>query len=68
MIWAGRIALLILPPVAYAITYRLCLGFQQHDHDLFLEDGTETGVIRMLPTGEFTDHRAEPIASGRADR
>jgi ubiquinol-cytochrome c reductase cytochrome b subunit len=68
MIWAGRIALLILPPVAYAITYRLCLGLQQHDHDLFLEDGTVSGVIRMLPTGEFTDHRAEPIASGRADR
>ena len=34
MTWAGRIGLLILPPLAYYVTYRICLGLQQHDREV----------------------------------
>jgi ubiquinol-cytochrome c reductase cytochrome b subunit len=54
MTWGGRIALLILPPIAYALAYRVCLGLQRHDREV-LEHGVETGAIRMLPSGEFIE-------------
>ncbi|MDT4941620.1 MAG: ubiquinol-cytochrome c reductase cytochrome b subunit [Pseudonocardiales bacterium] len=54
MTWGGRIALLILPPLAYATAYRVCLGLQRHDREV-LEHGVETGVIRLLPNGEFIE-------------
>jgi ubiquinol-cytochrome c reductase cytochrome b subunit len=56
MIWGGRIALLILPPLAYLIAYRLCLGLQLHDREV-IEHGIESGIITMLPTGKFIDVR-----------
>ncbi|HEY7594446.1 MAG TPA: cytochrome b N-terminal domain-containing protein, partial [Actinophytocola sp.] len=52
--WIGRIGLLILPPLAYAVTYRLCLGLQRSDRQV-LEHGVETGIIRRLPHGEFIE-------------
>lgn len=52
--WMGRIGLLLLPPLAYAITYRLCLGLQRSDR-LVLEHGVETGIIKRLPHGEFIE-------------
>jgi ubiquinol-cytochrome c reductase cytochrome b subunit len=54
MTWGGRILLLTLPPIAYALTYRVCLGLQRHDREV-LEHGLETGIIRVLPTGEFIE-------------
>jgi ubiquinol-cytochrome c reductase cytochrome b subunit len=54
MTWVGRIGVIILPPLAYVITYRICLGLQQHDREV-LEHGIETGVIRRLPSGEFIE-------------
>ncbi|WNV75174.1 ubiquinol-cytochrome c reductase cytochrome b subunit [Geodermatophilus sp. DSM 44513] len=54
MIWAGRIGLIVLPPIAYTVTYRLCLGLQRHDREV-LEHGIETGVIRRLPSGQFVE-------------
>jgi ubiquinol-cytochrome c reductase cytochrome b subunit len=54
MTWIGRIGVIILPPIAYAITYRICLGLQMHDREV-LEHGIETGVIRRLPHGEFIE-------------
>jgi ubiquinol-cytochrome c reductase cytochrome b subunit len=54
MTWGGRIALLILPPIAYAVTYRICLGLQRHDREV-LEHGLETGIIKVLPSGEFIE-------------
>jgi ubiquinol-cytochrome c reductase cytochrome b subunit len=54
MTWVGRIGLIVLPPIAYAITYRICLGLQHHDREV-LEHGIETGVIRRLPSGEFIE-------------
>jgi ubiquinol-cytochrome c reductase cytochrome b subunit len=54
MTWGGRIATVVLPPLAYVIVYRLCLGLQRHDREV-LEHGIETGIIKRLPTGEFID-------------
>jgi ubiquinol-cytochrome c reductase cytochrome b subunit len=54
MTWGGRIALLVLPPIAYLFTYRICLGLQRHDREV-LEHGIETGIIKRLPTGEFIE-------------
>ncbi len=52
--WAGRIGLLLLPPIAYYITYRICLGLQRADRSI-LEHGIETGIIKRLPHGEFIE-------------
>jgi ubiquinol-cytochrome c reductase cytochrome b subunit len=54
MTWVGRIGVIILPPIAYAVTYRICLGLEMHDREV-LEHGIETGVIRRLPSGEFIE-------------
>jgi ubiquinol-cytochrome c reductase cytochrome b subunit len=54
MTWAGRIGVIIIPPIAYVFTYRICLGLQRHDREV-LEHGIETGVIRRLPHGEFIE-------------
>jgi ubiquinol-cytochrome c reductase cytochrome b subunit len=54
MTWGGRIAFLVLPPIAYVFTYRVCLGLQRHDREV-LEHGLETGVVMMLPHGEFIE-------------
>jgi quinol---cytochrome-c reductase cytochrome b subunit len=54
MTWGGRIATLVLPPLAYVVTYRICLGLQRHDREV-LEHGVETGIIKRLPTGEFIE-------------
>ncbi|UVS77850.1 cytochrome bc complex cytochrome b subunit [Actinokineospora sp. UTMC 2448] len=52
--WMGRIGLLVLPPLAYYITYRICLGLQRSDREV-LEHGVETGIIKRLPHGEFIE-------------
>ncbi|WP_183176735.1 cytochrome bc complex cytochrome b subunit [Amycolatopsis bartoniae] len=53
-IWAGRIGLLVVPPLAYFLTYRICLGLQRADREV-LEHGIETGIIKRLPHGEFIE-------------
>ncbi len=52
--WAGRIGILLLPPIAYYVTYRICLGLQQHDREV-LAHGVETGIIKRLPDGRFVE-------------
>jgi len=52
--WAGRIGVLVLPPLAYWVSYRVCLGLQRGDRSV-LEHGIETGVIKRLPHGEFIE-------------
>jgi ubiquinol-cytochrome c reductase cytochrome b subunit len=59
-IWAGRIGLLVLPPIAYATTYRWCLGLQRRDRRV-LEHGVETGIIRRSTAGDFEDVE-QPLA------
>ncbi|MFC0533848.1 cytochrome bc1 complex cytochrome b subunit [Phytohabitans kaempferiae] len=60
MTWGGRIGLLVAPPLAYYITYRICLGLQQHDREV-LAHGVETGIIRRLPDGRFIEVH-QPLA------
>jgi quinol---cytochrome-c reductase cytochrome b subunit len=63
MTWAGRIAVLTAPPIAYFIAYRICLGLQQHDREV-LTHGVETGIIRRLPSGKFVEvHQPLPTAA-----
>ena len=52
--WAGRIGILLLPPLVYYITYRVCIGLQRADREV-LEHGVETGIIKRLPHGEFIE-------------
>jgi ubiquinol-cytochrome c reductase cytochrome b subunit len=59
--WAGRIGILIIPPLAYWLTYRACLGLQQHDREV-LAHGVETGIIKRLPDGRFIEIH-QPLAA-----
>lgn len=52
--WMGRIGLLVIPPITYFITYRICIGLQRGDREV-LEHGVETGIIKRLPHGEFIE-------------
>ena len=61
MTWAGRIGLLVLPPLAYFVAYRLCIGLQRGDREV-LEHGVETGIIKRLPHGEFIEVH-QPLGS-----
>jgi ubiquinol-cytochrome c reductase cytochrome b subunit len=54
LLWASRVGVLVLPPVAYTVTIRLCLGLQRSDRTV-LEHGIETGLIRRLPHGEYRE-------------
>jgi ubiquinol-cytochrome c reductase cytochrome b subunit len=54
MTWAGRIGILVLPPLAFYLVYRICLGLQQHDREVLVH-GAETGMIKRLPDGGFIE-------------
>ena len=54
MTCVGRIGLIVLPPLAYFVTYRICIGLQRSDREV-LEHGIETGVIKMMPNGAFVE-------------
>jgi ubiquinol-cytochrome c reductase cytochrome b subunit len=60
MTWAGRIGILLLPPLAYYVVHRICLGLQQHDREV-LAHGVETGIIKRLPNGAFVEVH-QPLA------
>jgi ubiquinol-cytochrome c reductase cytochrome b subunit len=62
--WMGRVGLLVLPPLAYWVTYRICLGLQKSDRAV-LEHGLETGIVRRLPHGEFIEVH-QPLAGSDA--
>jgi ubiquinol-cytochrome c reductase cytochrome b subunit len=64
--WMSRIGLLVLPPLAFVITKRLCLSLQRADRDLVLH-GKETGRLVRLPHGEFVEVH-EPLSDAQAWR
>jgi len=66
-VWAGRIGVLVLPPLAYFVTYRICLALQRADRAV-LEHGIETGIIKRLPHGEFIEIHQPlgPVHDGHA--
>ena len=54
---AYRVLFLVLPPVMFWATKRICLGLQRRDRDLVLH-GHETGRIVRFANGEYTEvHR-----------
>jgi ubiquinol-cytochrome c reductase cytochrome b subunit len=60
VMWFSRIGIIVLPPIAFVITKRICLSLQRADRDLVLH-GRETGRLLMLPHGEFVEVH-EPIS------
>ncbi len=57
--WTTRIGLIVLPPIAFVVTKRICLGLQRRDRETLLH-GRETGIVRRLPSGEMIELH-EPI-------
>ena len=54
IIWFLRIAVIVLPPIAFLITRRICIGLQRRDREKLLH-GYESGRILRLPHGEFIE-------------
>ncbi len=54
LVWAGRVGILLLPPLAYYVTYRLALNLQQHDREV-LRHGIEIGLIKRGPNGRYVE-------------
>ncbi len=59
--WIARVLVIAGPLAAYAVTKRICLGLQRKDAET-LEHGVETGIIRQLPDGGFTE-AARPVTN-----
>ena len=54
IMWFSRIGIIVLPPIAFVITKRICLSLQRADRELVLH-GRETGRLVRLPHGEFVE-------------
>jgi ubiquinol-cytochrome c reductase cytochrome b subunit len=52
--WAGRIGMLVVPPLVYFVAYRWCVSLQRSDREV-LEHGIETGIIKRLPHGAYIE-------------
>jgi ubiquinol-cytochrome c reductase cytochrome b subunit len=63
--WVLRVLLIALPPIAFKVTKRICLGLQHHDEAL-LHHGIETGIIRRLPSGAYIEVE-EPLPPKKAE-
>jgi ubiquinol-cytochrome c reductase cytochrome b subunit len=54
--WVTRflqVSVILMPPLAYSITKRICLGLQRRDRDKLVH-GRETGVTVVSPDGGFS--------------
>jgi ubiquinol-cytochrome c reductase cytochrome b subunit len=57
--WFFRIAVFVGPVIAYIVTKRICIGLQRSDA-AELDHGVESGIIKMMPSGEFIEVH-EPV-------
>jgi len=57
--WIFRVTVIVCPFIAYAITKRICIGLQRSDA-AELDHGVESGIIKMMPSGEFIEVH-EPV-------
>jgi ubiquinol-cytochrome c reductase cytochrome b subunit len=58
--WFFRFTVLLGPFLAFIITKRICLGLQRSDAAT-VAHGYESGILKMLPSGEFVEvHREAP--------
>ena len=58
IMWFTRIGVIVIPPLVFVITKRLCLSLQRADRELVLH-GRETGRLVMTPEGEFIEVHEE---------
>ena len=63
--WALRVMVFVVPPLAFVITKRFCLGLQRRDRDKLLH-GYETGTIMRMPSGEYIEVHAPVSDEERA--
>ena len=61
-----QVLLFVVPPIAFWVTKRICLGLQRRDRELVLH-GRETGRIVRSPHGEFIEvhEPLDPMVSWR---
>jgi ubiquinol-cytochrome c reductase cytochrome b subunit len=57
---AFQVMLIVVPPLAYWVTKRICLSLQRRDHDLALH-GRETGRVVRTAEGRFFEAH-EPLS------
>jgi ubiquinol-cytochrome c reductase cytochrome b subunit len=65
--WGERAAVFVLPPLAYVLTHRICLGLQRADRDV-LEHGIRTGLLEERASGVFVELRQPPGGVDHEDR
>jgi len=58
IMWFTRFGLIIVPPIVFVITKRICLSLQRADREIVLH-GRETGRLVMTPSGEFLEVHEE---------
>jgi ubiquinol-cytochrome c reductase cytochrome b subunit len=58
IMWFTRFGLIIVPPIVFVITKRVCLSLQRADREIVLH-GRETGRLVMTPSGEFLEVHEE---------
>ena len=52
--WFLRIAIFVVPVIAFVVTKRICISLQRHDRERVLH-GYESGVIVRSPDGSYTE-------------
>ncbi|CAM3536199.1 ubiquinol-cytochrome c reductase cytochrome b subunit [Nocardioides dubius] len=62
--WFLRIAVFIIPVIAFIVTKRWCISLQRHDNEVLLH-GYETGIIMRSAEGGHAE-RHLPIDEGKA--
>jgi ubiquinol-cytochrome c reductase cytochrome b subunit len=60
LMWIFRFGLILLPPLAFWVTKRICLGLQRKDREIALH-GRETGRIVRTADGEYFEVH-EPLS------
>jgi ubiquinol-cytochrome c reductase cytochrome b subunit len=58
IMWFSRIGIIVLPPIAFVVTKRICISLQRADRELVLH-GKESGRLVRLPHGEFIEIHEE---------
>jgi len=56
-----RIAIFVVPPLAFVAAKRTCLALQRRDRDKLLH-GYESGIIKRLPSGKYYEQH-QPVSS-----
>ncbi|MFP1626611.1 cytochrome b [Streptomyces sp. 5K101] len=61
--WVLRVAVIVLPVLAFLVTKRVCLALREAEHER-LAEGVETGDVRQTIEGGYTEsHR--PVEAGK---